>query len=259
MSNYKSKTTVYEKKASGVYFPLGQVVPNIDERVRQLENYPSAVVVTKPTIDGSLNLPEGGGSIKFNVSAESLLPDSSITKFDYWLNDGGVKTQAASLNSAVITIETPEGAKADDTFDLYVRAYDNFGSSNINSVILTVVTVGVSTPTIQGKTEGVVKGEATFTGSEFMLIGGEGNHDKSDWVLYKQSASSVEVWSSKDDTENLTTVPTAINDALESGEAYILKLRYHDSTMDLWSENGSISFTMADIAVKTPTLSGGGR
>lgn len=256
MSNYKSKTTVYEKRADGSLFPLGQVVPNIDERVRQLENYPSAVVVTKPTIDGGLSLPDIGGAVKLTVSAESLLVDGSITKFEYWLNNGEKQTAIATLNTATISIETPEGAQAGESFDLYVRAYDNYGSSNINSVTLTVVTVGVSTPTISGKTTEVVKGEATFTGSEFTFIGGEGVHDKSDWILYKQSASSVEVWSSKNDTEHLTTVPEEINTYLESGEAYILKLRYHDSTMDLWSDYGSIMFTMADIAVKTPTLSG---
>lgn len=256
MSNYKAKTTVYEKRANGKMYPLGQVVPNVDERIRKLENFPSAVVVTKPTIDGSLNLPEGGGSIKFAVSAQALLPDSSITKFDYWLDNNPAKTETAALNKATITVETPEGAQEGETFDLYVRAYDNNGSSNVNSVTLTVVAVGVSTPTISGKTEGVVKGEAAFTGSEFKFIGGEGNHDKSDWILYKTRADSVEVWSSKNDTTNKTTCPSSINDALESSESYILKLRYHDATMDLWSEYGSITFTTAAIAVKTPTISG---
>lgn len=256
MSNLNAKTTVYEKQANGKMFPLGQVVPNVDERIRKLENFPSAVVVTKPTIDGSLNLPEGGGSIKFAVSAQALLPDSSITKFDYWLDNNPAKTETAALNKATITVETPEGAQEGETFDLYVRAYDNNGSSNVNSVTLTVVSVGVSTPTISGKTEGVVKGEAAFTGSEFVLIGGEGNHDKSDWILYKSESSSIEIWSSKDDTENLTTVPEEINEILESNESYILKLRYHDSTMDLWSEYGSITFTTASIAVKTPVISG---
>lgn len=255
MSNSKAKTTVYEKQADGKMFPLGQVVPNIDERVRKLENFPDAIVVAVPEVEGNLRLPIGRTS-ELTVRSHSLLVGVQIAKFVYFVDEGEPKEVMASDDQATISVEIPAGTLENTTFKLTVKAYDAYGSFNSNTVTITAINIGVATPTISGKSTDVVKGEAAFSGSPFQMVGASGNHDKSDWVLYKSNAPEVEVWSSKNDTSNKTNCPSTINDSLESGVQYILKLRYHDSTNDLWSEYGQLQFTMASIAVRTPTLSG---
>lgn len=70
-----------------------------------------------------------------------------------------------------------------------------------------------------------------------------GSHDKSDWILYKTNNLSEEIAASRDDVVNKTTCPSRILEALEPSTGYTLKLRYHDATNDIWSEQGSKEFT----------------
>lgn len=72
-----------------------------------------------------------------------------------------------------------------------------------------------------------------------------GSHDKSDWVLYKKSDPENEIWSSKNDIVNKTTAPSELGSQLEFSTEYILKLRYHDATNDIWSDWGELEFTTA--------------
>lgn len=72
-----------------------------------------------------------------------------------------------------------------------------------------------------------------------------GSHDKSDWVLYKKSDPENEIWSSKNDIVNKTTAPSELGSQLEFSTEYILKLRYHDATNDIWSNWGELEFTTA--------------
>lgn len=237
------------------YYATGNKIPSIDQRVRVLEQYPGAVVVTPPVIGGSSSIPIG---IPFSIeiSSSSLLVDGQINKFEYQIDDGEVQSVLAVGNRATISIEIASGTPAGTQFTLTVIAYDNYGSRNFSTKTFTTIFAGISTPTIAGKTTNVVKGQATFTGSPFNPIGLEGTHGKSDWVLSKEAFPTVEVWSSKNDSTNLTNCPSSINNALESGVTYILKLRYYDETNSIWSDWGSITFTMAVIAVHTPTISG---
>lgn len=252
-----ARTEVFENKEGGKKFPLGQIVPNIDERVRRLENIPnvSVVVVTKPEIAGSLFLPVIGGTTTITVSSKSLLVGGKISKFTYEFNGAEAVEIPAVDGSASFDLSTPKGAEVGQTFDLFVRAYDNYGSYNGASEIVQVIEVKVATPTISGKTEDVIKNEATFTGSSFEMVGASGSHDKSDWILTSGS-SDEEIWSSKDDTTNKTTSPAALRNALEYGQDYVIKLRYHDSVTGLWSDYGKLSFNTANISIATPRITG---
>lgn len=125
----------------------------------------------------------------------------------------------------------------------------NYGWSAWSEVSFTTVDVfgKVATPTLtfsQNDTE--VTNLVEVTASAFSMEVGDGSHDKTDWILYKKSAPDVEAWSSKDDTVNLTTAPQGFKDALEVSTEYTLKVRYHDSNFDIWSDYGSKDFTTKD-------------
>lgn len=122
-----------------------------------------------------------------------------------------------------------------------------YGWSNWTEEQFTTVSIYavVSTPTITGPTTEVERFQI-FSGSAFTMETGQGSHDVTDWILVKSSEPEVEIWSSKNDSVNKTTCPS-LKTVLEISTEYILKVRYHDATNNIWSEYGTLTFTTVDV------------
>jgi len=89
-----------------------------------------------------------------------------------------------------------------------------------------------------------------LTGSAFNIVGTSSSHVSTDWKIKRISDGSI-VWSSFDDTTNLTSIQVPIN--LEPNKNYEFSVRYSDdsSNISAWK---IINLTTIDVMVNQPVL-----
>ena len=87
----------------------------------------------------------------------------------------------------------------------------------------------------------------TAKGSPFKITNGSGSHDKSEWFIYKADDldKPLQKWET---TSALTSVNGFGKDYFEPSTEYVLKVRYHDATNDIWSDLGSVEYTTASLS-----------
>jgi len=89
-----------------------------------------------------------------------------------------------------------------------------------------------------------------LTGTSFSVVGTSSSHDYTDWMIERVSDGSV-VWSSLNDTTNLTSIQVPIN--LEPSTNYEFSVRYadDDSNISAWK---IVTLTTIDVMIDEPVL-----
>lgn len=234
-------TKAYQKAEDGTMVYLGDIVPELEERVTAIERGPATFrTLGNTTITGELIVPLSGRA-DLEVATEILLDGDAVSYFEYKVGTQTL-TAEASNNSATIYIEAPEGAQDGDEITIRVTAYSIFETQpSTASAVLTVKNVYVKKPTLEIISNKI--GEIDIRGDAFKLVNSEkGYHNKSDWILINPETQEV-IQQSLNNTKNLTIAPTIITGAISEIKSYLVKVRYHDIYTDSWSEYAEVTFT----------------
>ena len=145
---------------------------------------------------------------------------------------------------------------ANSDYSWRCRDKSSYGITGPWSEVATFTTGGelsVNQPvvSVEGGNEGV--GETpTFTGSAFLVSQGSDTHEMSSWEVYKGDAV---VWSSSNDTANLTSI-TMPKGILAESTAYSVRVRYKGREYNWSAWSVKVSFTTAAQFdhVATPTV-----
>jgi hypothetical protein len=116
------------------------------------------------------------------------------------------------------------------------KAFVYNGTSWVNIVSATPVGIATPTVTVEGSPSSVPE-DPTITTSAFALTSGSDNHYATDWEI-ERTANSEIVFSSNDDTVNLTSI-TLSEGILEENEEYEFRARH--KTLFFESAYGSVT------------------
>lgn len=221
------------------------------------DSSPAVVEFTTSSDFGTVNAPtltvEGGPNIVYETptltgGAFSNTRDTDTHDMTDWevLDATGATPIWQSLNdtSNKTTIKVQAGKLLNSTaYKARVRYHGaKYGWSSYTTVDFTTVAhynvVNKPTITVQGAPDNI-KETPTLTGSPF--AGTNVTHKSTDWIITDTGGS--EIWSSKGDTSNLTSIKVP-KGKLQVSTSYIFKVRYN-ANESVSSEYGEATYTTA--------------
>ena len=143
------------------------------------------------------------------------------------------------------------GLNAGTDYKARIRDKSNNGYMSEWSDVTSFTTDEVDQPSITSPNDGAtgVALDADLVGDAFSTDISD-THDKSDWEVATDDTFTNIVFSSYDDTTNLTSITMS---GLSTVTQYYSRVRYHGSSLG-WSDwSTTVSFTTEDIYIQTPT------
>lgn len=248
---YKGAAYNWSKWSTPVTFTTSNVFDSIQAPTVSITGEPSNVSAT-PTISGSA----------FMVITEQGTEDTHEAT-DWLIKQGGrIVWQSLNNTSNKESITVPRGNLSTSTaYTAEVRykgaklGYSAYGSKAFNTKAQ-FPAIAAPSLTVTGTPDKVPE-SPTLTASAFTISNGDegqqDTHQMTDWLVMDELGTS-EVWSSKNDTSNLTTIRVP-KEFLQEGTKYQFKVRYKGTELG-WSQYTTVEGTtkVKFAEIKTPTL-----